>query len=130
MNSNNGEPWIPQTTKTNWEFIDNALYFKHHLYIPKPACHELVKSLHESPAGGHEGFFCTLHHMQKDYWWPRMSTFLWKFISGCANCQSAKVNTHPTLPGLSPLAVESPLPFLLYQLTSLWDYPILMVLIW
>ena len=49
--------------------------------------------------------------MQKDYWWPGMSTFLHRFIAGCAGCQAAKVNTHPTVPGLSPLAVESPLPF-------------------
>ena len=40
-----------------------------------------------------------------------MSTFLQKFISGCADCQAAKVNTHPTIPGLSPLAIENPLPF-------------------
>ena len=40
-----------------------------------------------------------------------MSTFLRKFIAGCANCQAAKVNTHPTTPGLSPLAVKHPLPF-------------------
>ena len=40
-----------------------------------------------------------------------MSTFLQKFISGCANCQVAKVNTHPMMPGLSPLVVENPLPF-------------------
>ena len=49
--------------------------------------------------------------MQKDYWWPGMSTFLWKFIAGCAACQAAKVNTHPMIPRLSPLAVENPLPF-------------------
>ena len=40
-----------------------------------------------------------------------MSTFLQKFISGCANCQAAKVKTHPTIPRLSPLAVETPIPF-------------------
>ena len=40
-----------------------------------------------------------------------MSTFLRKYITGCANCQVAKVNTHPTISGLSPLAVEHPLPF-------------------
>ena len=57
MNDEGSEPWIPQTTKEDWEFTDNALYFKHRLYIPEPAHHELVKSLHESPAGGHEGFF-------------------------------------------------------------------------
>ena len=111
MNDADGEPWILQTNKTDWEFTDKALYFKHRLYIPKPACLDLGKTLHESPAGGHEGFFHTLHCMQKDYWWPGMSTFLRKFISGCANCQAAKVNTHSMVPGLSPLAVETPIPF-------------------
>ena len=111
MNHDSSEPWIPWTTAADWKFIDNSLYFKHRLYIPEPACHNLVRLLHKSPAGGHEGFFQTLHRMQKDYWWPGMSTFLCKFISGCADCQAAKVNTHPMVPGLSPLAVENPLPF-------------------
>ena len=111
MNNEGGEPWIPRTAASDWEFIDNSLYFKHRLYVPEPAHHNLVKSLHNSPIGGHEGFFQTLHRMQRDYWWPGMSTFLRRFISGCADCQAAKVNTHPTIPGLSPLAVEHPLPF-------------------
>ena len=29
MNDEKGEPWIPQTTKTDWEFTDGVLYFKH-----------------------------------------------------------------------------------------------------
>ena len=111
MNSDTKEPWIPHTTTADWEFNNNSLYFKHCLYIPEPARHDLVKSLHSSPAGGHKGFFRTLHRIQKDYWWPGMSTFLRKFISGCADCQAAKVNTHPTITGLSPLAAEHPLPF-------------------
>ena len=57
MNNDGGEPWIPQTTAVDWKFIDHVLYFKHHLYVPEPAHHDLVKSLHESPTGGHEGFF-------------------------------------------------------------------------
>ena len=57
MNDQSSEPWIPWTTKTDWKFVDGALYFKHHLYVPELAHHDLVKSLHESPAGGHEGFF-------------------------------------------------------------------------
>ena len=40
-----------------------------------------------------------------------MSTFLRRFITGCADCQAAKVNTHPTIPRLSPLAIDNPLPF-------------------
>ena len=76
MNDKKGEPWIPQTAKMDWEFVDRALYFKHQLYVPELARHDLIKSLHELPARGHKGFFCTLHCMQKDYWWPGMSTFL------------------------------------------------------
>ena len=111
MNHDSGEPWIPRTMAADWEFVNDSLYFKHCLYVPELARHDLVKSLHNSPARGHEGFFRTLHRMQRNYWWPGMSTFLRKFISGCADCQAAKVNTHPTIPGLSPLAVEHPLPF-------------------
>ena len=57
MNKDGGEPWIPWTTAADWIFIDNSLYFKHRLYIPELAHHDLVKSLHETPTGGHEGFF-------------------------------------------------------------------------
>ena len=84
--SDNKEPWIPHTTAANWKFINNSLYFKHRLYIPEPVRHDLVKSLYDSPTGGHEGFFRTLHRMQKDYWWPGMSTYLCRFITGCADC--------------------------------------------
>ena len=76
MNKDTKETWIPHSTAADWKFNDGSLYFKHRLYVPEPARHELVKSLHDSPAGGHEGFFQTLHRMQKDYWWPGMSTFL------------------------------------------------------
>ena len=61
MNHNNTEPWIPHMVAADWKFVDNSLYFKHCLYVPEPAHLELVQSLHESPAGGHEGFFQTLH---------------------------------------------------------------------
>ena len=61
MNNDSGKPWVPRTTAADWKFIDNSLYFKHRLYIPEPARHNLVRSLHESPARGHEGFFQTLH---------------------------------------------------------------------
>ena len=49
--------------------------------------------------------------MQQNYWWPGMSTFLCKYVSGCAVCQQAKTNTHPTILGLTPLSVETPIPF-------------------
>ena len=111
MNRENINPWLPWTTKEDWQFEDRKLYFKHRLYILEEVQCQLVMDTHESLVGGHGGFFLTLHLLQKDYWWPGMSTFLQKFISRCAACQSAKMNTHPTVPGLTPLTVESSTPF-------------------
>ena len=54
MNSDTKEPWIPHTTAADWKFSNNSLYFKHRLYIPEPVRHDLVKSLHDSPTGGHD----------------------------------------------------------------------------
>ena len=111
MHNNNIDPWLPQTTKEDWKFENENLYFKHYLYIPEEAQHQLVTNIHEPPARGHGGFFWTLHLLQKDYWWLGMSTFLRKFVSGCTLCQMAKINTHPTVSGLTPLVVESSTPF-------------------
>ena len=111
MNDKTREPWIPRTSKKDWQFDDGKLYFKQRLYIPEPDHLALIKSLHESPTGGHKGFFHALHHIQKDYWWPRISIFSQKYILGCTTCQQAKTNTHPTMPGLTPLTMETPLPF-------------------
>ena len=105
------EPYLYHTSQEDWAFIDGSLYFKGCLYIPEDACPKLVADIHESLAGGHGSVFQTLHLLQKDYWWPEMLTFIWKFVTGYAICQSAKVNTHPSIPGLPPLAVEALTPF-------------------
>ena len=106
MNNADIDPWLPWTTKEDWKFEDSKLYFKHPLYIPGEARHQLVTGVHEFPAGGHSGFFWTLHLLQEDYWWPGMSTFLQQFIMDCTACQSAKANTHSIVPGLTPLVVK------------------------
>ena len=36
----------------------------------------------------------------------RPVSFVQRFVAGCAICQSTKINTHSTVPGLFPLSVE------------------------
>ena len=43
MVGDNIDPWLPHTTKEDWEFEDSLLDFKHHLYIPEVAHHQLVQ---------------------------------------------------------------------------------------
>jgi len=95
---------FPRTACDDWTFLDGALCYKSRLYLPEPARQELVHSLHCSPVGGHGGYFCTVHLVQHDYWWPGLTTFVCRFVAGCTTCQANKVNTHPTVPGLCPIS--------------------------
>ena len=67
---------FPHASCDDWTFLDGALYFKGHLYIPEPARQDLVRSLHCSPVGGHGRYFRTVHLVQRDYWWPSLTTFV------------------------------------------------------
>ena len=106
-----GSPLFPCSSLSDWCFADSLLYFKNHLYIPAAARHDLVSSVHSSPAAGHGGFFRTYTLLSRDYWWLGMSSFIHRFVSGCALCQQMKVNTHPTVPPLSPLSSTCSRPF-------------------
>ena len=106
-----GSPLFPCSSLSDWHFSDSLLYFKNRLYIPATAHHDLVSSVHSSPAASHSGFFRTYTLLSRDYWWPGMSSFIHRFIAGCALCQQMKVNTHPTVPALSPLSSTCSCPF-------------------
>ena len=106
-----GSPLFPCSSLSDWHFSDSLLYFKNCLYIPAAARHDLVSSVHSSPAAGHGGFFRTYTLLSHNYWWPGMSSFICRFIVGCALCQQMKVNTHPTIPALSPLLSTCSRPF-------------------
>ena len=99
-----GSPLFPRSSLSDWHFSDSLLYFKNHLYIPATTHHNLVSSVHSSPTAGHGSFFHTYTLLSQDYWWPGMSSFIHRFVAGCALCQQMKVNTHPTTPALSPLS--------------------------
>ena len=67
---------FPRAARDDWTFLNGALYYKSRLYIPEPARQDLVHSLHCSPVGGHGGYFRTVHLVQRDYWWPGLTTFV------------------------------------------------------
>ena len=95
----------------DWTLDDGWLYYKTCLYVPELACHDLVVAAYSFFKGGHGGHLCTVALLSKDYWWPGLSTYVWKYISGCAVCQAHKVLTHPTVLAITPLAFEDSYPF-------------------
>ena len=111
QNLSQGSPLFPRSSLSNWHFDDSTLYYKNCLYIPASARHDLVSSIHSSLALGHSGFFHTYSSLSCDYWWPGMSSFVRRFVLGCALCQQMKVNTYPTMPALCPLSSSCTCPF-------------------
>ena len=118
-----GSPLFPCSSLANWHFSDSRLYFKNHLYIPFAACHDLVASVRLSLASGHGGFFRTYSLLSQDYWWPGMSSFICHFVSGYTLCQQMKVNTHLTVPALSPIPSHCSRPFQQLSVDLITDLP-------
>ena len=114
---------LPHSQRDNWYFNQGTLYYKSHLYITEPTHHPLVKNIHKSLVGAHSGYFHTISLLQRDYWWPGMSIFVQRFISGCATCQANKINTHPLIPLLSPILSKCIRPFQQISMDLISDLP-------
>ena len=52
-----------------------------------------------------------------------MTVFVKNFIEECAACQQMKVNTHPTIPPLSPIKLTATCPFALVSTDFITDLP-------
>ena len=66
-----------------------------------------VAATHSSFEDSHGGHLCTIALLSKNYWWPSLSTYVQKYIFGCAVCQVHKVLIHPMVPAIIPLAFKS-----------------------
>lgn len=106
------EPLIGK--KEDWKMDEGIVLFKDKVYIPPDdnLRREIVKNHHNPPIMGHPGIQKTYKLVAREYWWPGMRHFITQFVKGCAICQTAKINTHPTNPGMMPIPHQgNPRPF-------------------
>ena len=54
---------------------------------------ELMAQFHNSPTAGHPGRDNTLALISQHYWWPRMTTWIERYVVGCTLCQQNKICT-------------------------------------
>ena len=100
----NGTPPM-KSALSDWRHEDGIVFYKDRCYMPNDIGlrQEIVKRYHDLPPMGHPGHLKALELLQHDYWWPGMHTFMKNFVDGCAACQQAKINQHPTNPPLMPI---------------------------
>jgi hypothetical protein len=117
-------PLFPRSALADWTFENDTLYYKHRLYVSPPARSALLHSIHSSPLTGHLERFRTKAIIERDFWWPGLSTFVTNFVMGCAVCQQNKVHTHPVTPPLNPIKSTTSLPFKQLYVDLVTDLPL------
>jgi len=83
----------------DWDLTpDGFITYNSRCYVPEDLAlrSHIIKVHHDTPAMGHPGRLKTCELIRRDYWWPGMTRLVSKWVEGCAMCQQAKVNTHPT----------------------------------
>ena len=66
------------------------------MYIPDEGdLHkEIVKSCHDTPTAGHPGKNATTELVTRHYWWPRVTTFIVRYVAECDWRQRYKPAIH------------------------------------
>ena len=96
---------------SDWAYDNGHLYFKGPMYVPPSAHSSLLHSIYFFPTTSHMGIFCMKSILECDFWWPGLSSFVKHFVNSCAVCQQNKVNTHFTVPLLTPIQSTTALSF-------------------
>ena len=118
-----GSPLFTHASLSDWSFDNGHLYFRNHMFVPSSAHSALLHSIHSSPFSGHMGVFHTKAILERDFWWPGLSTSVKHFIASCPTCQQNKANTHPVPPPLLPIKSDISLPFQQLSIDLITDLP-------
>jgi hypothetical protein len=107
----------------DWKIVDSVLYYKDCAYVSPSACHELLHWLHDHPTASHLGQFKMEELVKCDFWWPGLSTYVRKYVDGCALCQQMKSDTHPITLPLIPIPSTATIPFTFLSVDLITDLP-------
>jgi hypothetical protein len=88
----------------SWTLEKGLLLYKGLVYVPNGACRVLIIQLrHDAKSGGHFGIRKTLEYITRDFWWPKLETFVKEYVSTCDVCQRSKIARHKPYGLLKPL---------------------------
>jgi len=97
---------VNSKAREGYELRKGRLFYQGKLVLPKKysriPC--LIKELHESPLGGHSGYFRTFKRITGVVYWEGMRRDIKEFVMQCEICQRNKTET------LAPAGLLQPLP--------------------
>src|SRR6266498_4443499 len=102
----------PLVSPSRWTIVSSGpdsstrlMFYNGRLYIPDNLGlrHQIVSNHHDIPMAGHLSALAMSRSIRTSYWWPGLSSFVSKYVQGCAICQQFKVRTQPQRPSLVPI---------------------------
>ena len=78
----------------DWNYENGLLLYRGKIYIPHSIedtlRQQIVQIHYDLPSARHPGRWKTYELVSRNYWWPRMTTFVKKYVMGCDMCQQIK----------------------------------------
>lgn len=131
----NNEPLSKKISLAECKHKQGHLMFREQFYVPNhdPLRLELMRLYHDAPVAGHPGRAKPFEILSRDYYWPKMHTYVERYIRNFHTCRRAKPVRHSSFGNLNPLLVphqpweEVPMDFVTGPQTSEGFDPILIV---
>src|SRR5258708_7939804 len=87
---------VGELCSDEWTCAEGVVLYRGKVYVPdNPQLHHnLVHAHHSATVAGHPGHWKTLELVSQNYWWPGLSRYIARFVTGCDACNQTK--TFPT----------------------------------
>ena len=95
-------------SNTPWGLTpDGLLRFSDRVYVPKETAilHEIMKTHHDDPQGGHYAGKRTLDAIRRKFYWHGIAKDVREYVRNCVSCQRNSVRRHKPYGLLQPLPV-------------------------
>jgi len=90
-----------------WQEKDGLLLKEEKMYVPKDKALriEVIRLHHDTPVGGHGGQWKTTELVTRNFWWPRVTREVKRYVEGCDACQRNKNHTEQLAGKLMPNSI-------------------------
>jgi len=74
-----------------WEIEDRIVLKERRIYVPEGDLkREIIQLYHDTPVGGHGGRWKMAELIVRNYWWPKVTKKVGRYVDGCDVCQRYK----------------------------------------
>lgn len=91
----------------DYSLQQGVIRYKKKIYVGREANlkSKILKTMHQSPLGGHSGQHGTYKRVQLVFYWPNMKLNIFKLVSDCDVCHRIKSENMHTLGLLQPVPI-------------------------